>query len=99
MLQGILRAAGLVGCCRKVLIGNFVPGRFVSGSSFLDVMLTACGAFCSWVLVPGLLVPGTVGGCAADTCLYWLRVTGLGVIRVFGERVCTVGFWGLRIYF
>jgi len=94
MLQGILRAAGLVGYCRLVLIGHFVPGRFVPGSSFLDVMLTVCGAFCSWVLVPG-----TVGDCAADTCLYWLRVTGLGVIRVFRERVCKMGFRGLRIYF
>ena len=28
------------------------------------------------VLIPGVLVPGIVGRCAADTGLYWLRVAG-----------------------
>jgi hypothetical protein len=56
MLQGILQGAGLVGCCRKVLIGRFVTGRFILGVQFLDPR--------SWVLylvLAGRFVPGAVG--------------------------------------
>jgi hypothetical protein len=48
----------------------FILGRFVLGSSFLDIVLVACWAFCSWILVLGycacyllgvlLLVPGVL---------------------------------------
>jgi hypothetical protein len=34
-----------------LLCGRFVPGRFIPGSSFLDIILAACWAFCSWILV------------------------------------------------
>ena len=30
-----------------------LAGRFVPRSSFLDIVLVACWAFCSWILVPG----------------------------------------------
>ena len=46
------------------------------------------------VLVRGVLVPEVVGRCAADTCLYWLRVTGCATrcaraTRMFrGEGLC-----------
>jgi hypothetical protein len=49
MLQGILQGAGLVGCCRKVLIV-----RFILGVQFLDPR--------SWVLyllLAGRFVPGS----------------------------------------
>jgi hypothetical protein len=35
-----------------------LAGRFALGSLFLGVMLAACGAFCSWVLVLDVLIPG-----------------------------------------
>jgi hypothetical protein len=42
ILQAMLQGAGPVGCCLKVLRGVLLIGR------------SACRAFCSWVLVPGV---------------------------------------------
>ena len=42
ILQAMLQGAGPVGCCPKVLRGVLLIGR------------SACRAFCSWVLVPGV---------------------------------------------
>jgi hypothetical protein len=60
VLKGIISA----GCCARCLVGVLfldprswilwllLRGRFVPGSSFLDIVVTASWAFCSWILVP-----------------------------------------------
>ena len=81
-----------------LLFGRFAAGRFVPGSSLLDVsrdvlfLETSFLVFCSrsWILVPG-----AVSRYAADSCLYWMRsqVTGLGILKVFRAGV---GGWSVR---
>jgi hypothetical protein len=58
-LQGVL----LIGCSVTessfLVSGRFVLGHFVSGSSFLDIVLVTCGAFCSLIFVPGVADTGS----------------------------------------
>jgi hypothetical protein len=66
VLKGIISARCYTCCLRGVLFLGvlfldprswvlclLLVGRFVPGSSFLGVVLAACWAFCSWILVPG----------------------------------------------
>ena len=70
LLQVMLQEAGPVGCCYKVLTEHLF-----TGFSFLGRFW----AFCPWTFCFRVIVPGVVGRYAVDTCLYWLRVAGLGV--------------------
>ena len=69
-----------------LVLGRFVPGRFVARSSFLDSrswILVPGFSFLdsrSWILVPGVLVPGvrvlgvTIGGPGGFRLTRLLRV-------------------------
>ena len=71
-MLGVLFLDSLSWILCLLLAGRFTPRswRFVPGSSFLGVVLAACLAFCSWILVLGycacyllgvlLLVPGVL---------------------------------------
>ena len=72
MLQVMLQGARSVDYSLKVLKGILflgprfwvlyllLSGGFAPRSSSLGVMLATCGAFCSWILVLGRFIPGSL---------------------------------------
>ena len=69
----------------RFIPGRFIPGRFVPGSSFLGVVLAACWAFCSWILV--------LGYCACY--LLGILLLVLGVLFLDPRSVLDVGAPGV----
>jgi hypothetical protein len=84
ILQVMLQGAGPVSYCPKVLKGVLLTERFVPGSSFLDIVLVACWAFCSWLLAFLFLDPRSVPGIGVRGHCWLLDIAGSWALRALG---------------